>query len=999
MPSSVGGCGPAVLLCVPDGGAASGACAGHDLTRPPRVLLPDGGTVRGFYRLTDGGIGGGWPEPGDPDGPPDEGWIPPGVPAADWEPDAGIRVCPVGWPRLADGTCDPRLRVDCPEGSGALPGGHCTPTAEVDCPAGEYAELGPEALGARVVQVRAGADVVVADGSIEHPYATVMDGVRNAGPGGWVRVAAGEYRERIVVTGGVNVHVVGVCAARVTVRGPGPEGRGGAAVDVSNGGSSAATALELRGLTVSGDGRGLQVEGAATLRASAVRVTGCVEVGVFARGSGARLELAASVVRATRTNTSGHLGRAVGVQSGASLLATRVRFEDNRSGIAAFDPGTRAELEGSVVRGGRGPGVIALEGATLRVVESVIEENGEQGIAAQKPGTTVEVVRCIVRGTLPRTVRDGATTQGQGLAAFEAATVRVSETLFADNTQAGVAATSGAVVEFAQSVVRGTRSLSDGTEGHGVVADSRATVRVVGVRIEDDRGEGAVAQGVDSVVEIVSSVVDGVGGSGLRAQDGGTIHATRALLVDTWKTGVVALDAKTTVTLTESVVREILSRSSVVRGRGVEVNAGATLHVLRSRVAGTTDIGISAFGEGTRADVEGSIIEGTRPLGTEGGHGLDAGERALLSVVGSRVEGNTEAGISANHAGTVLEVRSCVVRDTRAGLRHGGYGLAALRAATLRATAVLVVGSSEAGVGAGLGGSVEMAACRVRDTRTLSDGLAGIGLVAFEGGLLRTTGVAVESNIGQGVFVLQPGSRAELVASVVRDTRTRQFGEDRTMGRAFQAMLGASLRATGVLLAGNAEAGLSVSGSETRVTLEDTVISGVAPSGRGFGVGVIIVGGGQVDGTRLAIQNVHGGGVLLTSREDNLRARATLRDLFVRGVTPREVGIALDNRTVREEGPRVAYGLHTGRDATLDAERAVIDRGGFGFYNAGGVIRIRQGVIANQTQTVGAVDLATGASATTREDVAVRNTRDAVERRPGLPSVAPLPSPPPIRHF
>lgn len=31
-----GACGPAALLCVPDGGAAPGACARVDLTRPPR---------------------------------------------------------------------------------------------------------------------------------------------------------------------------------------------------------------------------------------------------------------------------------------------------------------------------------------------------------------------------------------------------------------------------------------------------------------------------------------------------------------------------------------------------------------------------------------------------------------------------------------------------------------------------------------------------------------------------------------------------------------------------------------------------------------------------------------------------------------------------------------------------------------------------------------------------------------------------------------------------
>ena len=55
-----GGCGPAVLLCVPGGGAGQGACDGVDVSRPAMIALPDGGAVRGFYRLPDGGIGGAW---------------------------------------------------------------------------------------------------------------------------------------------------------------------------------------------------------------------------------------------------------------------------------------------------------------------------------------------------------------------------------------------------------------------------------------------------------------------------------------------------------------------------------------------------------------------------------------------------------------------------------------------------------------------------------------------------------------------------------------------------------------------------------------------------------------------------------------------------------------------------------------------------------------------------------------------------------------------------
>ena len=167
-----GGCGPAVLLCVPDGGAGLGACEGVDLSRPPVVDDGDGGVATGFWRAPDGAIRGAWKEPGEPGGPPARDWHPPAldgleerVPAADWVPDAGIPSCPAGWARTSDGVCDPRLPTDCPEGSGPLPGGQCTRTALRDCPTGEWPDPGAEAVGAPVLRVREGADDARADGS------------------------------------------------------------------------------------------------------------------------------------------------------------------------------------------------------------------------------------------------------------------------------------------------------------------------------------------------------------------------------------------------------------------------------------------------------------------------------------------------------------------------------------------------------------------------------------------------------------------------------------------------------------------------------------------------------------------------------------------------------------------------------------------------------------------------------------------------------------------
>ncbi|MBI5517794.1 MAG: hypothetical protein HY909_28745, partial [Deltaproteobacteria bacterium] len=91
-----GGCGPAVVLCPGDGGAAPGACEGIDYTHPHPV--GDGGTS--FYRLPDGAVGGGWPEALPELAEVETGSL---APPEDFAPTAGIPSCPAPWRRLGDG--------------------------------------------------------------------------------------------------------------------------------------------------------------------------------------------------------------------------------------------------------------------------------------------------------------------------------------------------------------------------------------------------------------------------------------------------------------------------------------------------------------------------------------------------------------------------------------------------------------------------------------------------------------------------------------------------------------------------------------------------------------------------------------------------------------------------------------------------------------------------------------------------------------------------------
>src|SRR5690242_14511989 len=82
-----GGCGPAVILCGPRGGARPGACDGLDLTHADP-------TRGGFALAPDGTITGAWPE--------GDGTIE-APPAADWMPDLGSDPCAPGWVARPDG--------------------------------------------------------------------------------------------------------------------------------------------------------------------------------------------------------------------------------------------------------------------------------------------------------------------------------------------------------------------------------------------------------------------------------------------------------------------------------------------------------------------------------------------------------------------------------------------------------------------------------------------------------------------------------------------------------------------------------------------------------------------------------------------------------------------------------------------------------------------------------------------------------------------------------
>ncbi len=582
-----GGCGPAVVLCAPGGGAAPGACASVDLSRSHPV--GDGG--ESFRLGPDGDIAGGWRWPGEPGGPPAPDWTPDagaGAPDADWHPDAGIPTCPTGWTRTGDGLCDPALRA-CPAGAESLPGGQCTRTAEADCPAGPYADPGPEAMGAPVAYVSADAPAsCVSRGSRTCPWRTITEAL--ASNATWLLVGNGTYPERLEITDGR--HIVGRCAARVTIEGADPE----RTVYVHGAGAS----LDLQGVTVTGAGVGIDVDDGASVRARSLRVSRATRNGVRL-GGGSSVE-ASDIVIADTQRMDGLRGNGAAIGTGDTLrLARAALLRNSPNGAAAF--GGEMTIRDSVVADTMAPptrpdlavGVYGEAGARVRVERTLVENNGVNGLLVQGLDGAAEMTATdvVVRGTL-RVAPESAVrvTYGARL---------VAERLLVDgNLGRGVVVTQGrdesgnpgpiAYATVHDSVIRAPGSGPSTREQLGVQAFG-AEVTLRGVRVVGATYIGVAAHGGDTSLTMEDGVVEGTRlnpaggdnpfGCGVGVYDGARVTARRVLIADNAWAGIhadapgVAQSGPPFLTVTDSVVRGNRFNRGRGSGGGLQTQHGA----------------------------------------------------------------------------------------------------------------------------------------------------------------------------------------------------------------------------------------------------------------------------------------------------------------------------------------------------------------------------------------------------------------------------------------
>ncbi len=189
-----------------------------------------------------------------------------------------------------------------------------------------------------------------------------------------------------------------------------------------------------------------------------------------------------------------------------------------------------------------------------------------------------------------------------------------------------------------------------------------------------------------------------------------------------------------------------------------------------------------------------------------------------------------------------------------------------------------------------------------------SDGDLGRGIEVSDGGRLDAQRLVIDRCHDMGLLVLGAGSRAMLTDAVIADTRANAGLGGNGMG--IVALSAGEFDAQRLLVRGNMNAGIFILGTGSAASLSDTIVQDTQPHATtgGFGIGIDVQGGGQLDAQRLLIRRNRDYGVSTSGTG----SRTTL------------AGGAIRDTMVRESDDRSGVGILADRGSHLDARRLVV---------------------------------------------------------------------------
>lgn len=603
---------------------------------------------------------------GAPAGAPDAGLAPDGGGTAIAAPAPPRLACAPGWTEIdRDGAsvCEPSSSaVECTGATFRLPGATACAAIDDGCGSDPFPTVAPDGA----VYVSAGA--ASGDGTRERPFGSITEALA---PDRVILVAAGTYEGTLDLPAGTAL--TGVCAEQVIVR-----ATPGMPALVTRAGTTT-----LASITVEGDAVGVQTHATTTLRA--VAILGVRGAGIAAIGAGASVEVERTVIRGTRTDDRGRLGRGVALELGASAHLARVVIEGSHDGGLAATGGA-VVLEDVAIRGtmpndaGRfGSALAAFDGATVTIDRVAIEGASESGLL-------LDGVTATVRDVVVRDVASEASMENGNGIFVRGADVTIERAWIERASRAGIAVYATSDVRVTDVVVDATRASGAHAIGIGVV-DSTVTIERALVR--DVLYAGVLGVG-SATVDARDLVVRGVGisgdvGDGVLAGAGASLSVERFLVEGVAVVGAHAFGAGTRLALASGRIEDVREGERFDFGRGVEIDVGARGELRDVAIARVRETGLVAYGDGTTVMLDGVTVGGiseracapTTCTGEGGGSGVVATFGASIVASALEIDGAPLCGVQVAERGS-LDVESGEIRGSAIGacVQIAGYDVA-----------------------------------------------------------------------------------------------------------------------------------------------------------------------------------------------------------------------------------------------------------------------------------------------------------------------------------
>ncbi|MBD90437.1 MAG: hypothetical protein CL940_08875 [Deltaproteobacteria bacterium] len=589
---------------------------------------------------------------------------------------AGITECAAEFVDPESGLCVPDPDA-CGAGAIPVPTQGCVSLDPPEgCGSGTWGTIVEADDDQHVDQAYGGGD---SDGSRDAPWTQISQAQANLPSGGRIILAAGDYNETIFLQ--ESVSIVGRCSSMVTVSGatqsPLAANLGTTVLEVAGG-----VEVSFHDLRVSGDGIGLAAYLGAQVDLERVIFEDNEWFGVFVSGDGTVVTATELLVKGTRPRPGPAGNRGVSAQDGGTMHMERALLTGNARTNALCGGSIPNTLSAMTLKdvvltqvtpaepGATTEDLFVNHGSTVSVENTVVLHHGVIGIIVDDPGTSVALDGLVVIGpeASDATVSESINVQG-------GASVSLHQAAIHRGRDTGLYITDeGTSVQAEGLYINETQPTAQISSGMGILAREGATLNLEGGALIRNFEAGLIARGFATadvaglLVEGTQATTTGEKGSGIDAFNGAEVTIERSALMENTLVSLLAILQPSVIEIRDSVIAHTLRDAVEFWGRGVQVQAGATLIVERCAIIDNYEAAIfmwEAIGE-----IRDTLLSDTKVNGEEQiGDGLLV---TLSEVIAEGISATRNGRVGVLFDRTEGTISGCSITDNAFGLATQG---------------------------------------------------------------------------------------------------------------------------------------------------------------------------------------------------------------------------------------------------------------------------------------------------------------------------------------